>query len=77
MLSQELKAQARLEEFWLRGAHLEGQARDAQVDKAGEDRVPNSWRTSRQERAGAIKTKEPAVQEAWDAGKGNGEKLRR
>lgn len=40
------------------GAQLEGQARDAQVEKAGVSRVPDSWRTSRQERAGTIKAKD-------------------
>lgn len=48
-----------------------------QVDKAGDGREPDSWRTSKQERAGTIKAEEPAVQEEEGTGKGNGEKLRR
>lgn len=69
LAAQELKAHAQ------RGpgvlvAHLEGRGdRYRYPDKSREGRVPDSWRTSRQERAGTTKTKEPAGQEAEGAGK--------
>lgn len=54
-----------------------GEPEKHRLDKAREGRVPDSWRTSRQERAGTTKTKEPDGQEAEGAGKGNGGELGR
>lgn len=51
-----------------------GGASEKQVAGTREGRVPDSWTTSRQERAGTTETKEPAGQEAEGAGKGKGER---
>lgn len=55
---------------WGLGEHLEGRGdRHRYPDRSREGRVPNSWWTSRQERAVTTKTKEPAGQEAEGPGK--------